>query len=217
MQKDFWLDKWQKAEIGFHMPEVHPLLVRHGATLGLTDGTPVLVPLCGKSVDLRYLAEQGCRVTGLELSPLAIRQFFEEQGLTPDCSTLGGLPVCETGGLRLIEGDFFAVTPEQLGAVEVVYDRAALIAMPPAMQAGYVEQLMVLAPQASILLITLDYPPAEMNGPPFPLSSARIQALLGDHYHLGLLEQQDVLADNIGLQRRGLTHLLEAAWRLDPR
>ena len=83
MDAAFWLQRWQEGQIGFHRSDVMPLLEKHWPSLQLPAGSRVLVPLCGKSLDMHWLAAQGHRVLGVELSPLAVTQFFEEAGLTP--------------------------------------------------------------------------------------------------------------------------------------
>jgi thiopurine S-methyltransferase len=220
MDLDFWLEKWSKSETGFHMPVTHPMLARCWPQMNKGSGCRVLVPLCGKSVDMLYLAGQGCQVTGIEVSPLAIHQFLLEHQLQPTPSGQSGpgpQSVYRDDKLRLIEGDFFAVTPQQVGPMDAVYDRAALIAMPPAMQSHYAGHLMALAGRnVVILLVTLDYPASEMQGPPFSVPASRVQELFGNHYHVELLEQQDVLADNPPFRKRGVTRLSETAWRLSP-
>ncbi len=217
MDNQRWLDMWERAEIGFHLDGTHPLLVRHWPAMQVRNGARVLVPLCGKSLDMLFLRGQGCSVTGIELSGIAIRQFFEEQQLSARQTSLGTLPGLEADGIRLIEGDFFAVEPNQLGPMDLVYDRAALIAMPPDRQPRYADHLMALAGGAPILLITLDYDPAEMSGPPFATPPAQIERLFGGRYRIECLESAEVLAENPGLRNRGLTALTEATWRLQPR
>ena len=214
----FWLDRWTRDETGFHRPQTHEMLVRHWPALKTSPGQTVFVPLCGKSVDLRHLLDLGHAVTGAELSPIAIRQFLTEQALAATLTETGDMPVYAAAGLRLIEGDFFRLTPSIVGPVDAVYDRAALIAMPPAMQTRYAEQLLALTPaSAPVLLITLDYDPAEMPGPPFATPAGQVRRLFNARYHVESLEQIDALADNPGLQNRGLTGLTETAWRLRPR
>ena len=118
----------------------------------------------------------------------------------------------------MIEGDFFKLTTETVGTVDAVYDRAALIAMPPALQERYAAQLLALTPvTAPVLLITLDYDPAEMSGPPFATPAGQVRQLFGDRYQLQPLEQVDALAANPALQGRGLSALTETVWRLRPR
>lgn len=218
MEAEFWFEKWEKAEIGFHQDTVHGLLVRHWPVLGAGSGGRVFVPLCGKSLDMVFLLQQGCEVVGCELSPIAIRQFFAEQSLEDSATVVGGMPVHAAEGIRLIEGDFFRLTVEQAGAVDAVYDRAALIAMPPALQERYAAQLLALTPvTAPMLLITLDYDPAEMSGPPFATPAGQVRRLFGERYAVRLLEEVDALAANPALQSRGLSALTETAWHLWPR
>ena len=215
MNAEFWRDKWQKSEIGFHLSEVHPLLRRHG--VALSGKRRVFVPLCGKSLDMLYLRELGCEVGGIELSPIAVEQFFTEHGMTPVRSQLGDLQCFEAEGIKLFQGDFFALRPEDLGEVDAVYDRAALIAMPPDMQTRYAQQLMALIPaHASILLITLGYDQSEMKGPPFSTLPEQVADLFSERFSFEEVESLDVLAGNPALQSRGLTSLTESVWRLSP-
>lgn len=215
MDTQFWHDKWQTAQIGFHLSEVHPMLHRHGALL--EGRRKVFVPLCGKTLDLLCLRDQGAEVVGVELSPIAIGQFFAEHGLTPASTRLASGECFEIDAIRLICADFFSVCREELGEVDAVYDRAALIAMPPAMQEAYARQLRALIPaHAVILLITLDYDPSEMEGPPFSTPADQVRRLFGDRYEIRELERRDVLATNPALKSRGLSALTETAWYLTP-
>jgi thiopurine S-methyltransferase len=218
MNAEFWIEKWEKQQIGFHLPTAHPMLKSHWSALGVDANTHVFVPLCGKSLDLIYLMSQGCHVTGVELSAIAIRQFLTEQSLPATSMESDGMPVTTVDGLRLIEGDFFRLSPRVIGRVDAVYDRAALIAMPPDRQERDAQQLLALTPEsAPILLITLDYDPNEMSGPPFATASEQVRRLFGGRYEIDVLEQVDALTDNPALRGRGLTGLTETAWRLRPR
>lgn len=218
MDTVFWHERWQTGQIGFHADVTHPLLTRYWPGITGGHGARVWVPLCGKSLDLLFLARQGCRVTGIELSPIAIRQFLAENDLHADKSESGGMPIYSASGIRLIEGDFFELTQQTLGPVDVVYDRAALIAMPPGLQQRYARQLLALTPVAApILLITLDYDPGEMNGPPFATPADQVMRLFGARYHIEILECVDALAGNPALRDRGLSALTETAWHLRPR
>lgn len=217
MDPQFWLEKWESQQIGFHLDDAHPLLTRHWPTLSIADGGPVLVPLCGKSLDLVYLRQLGHPVIGVELSPLAVQQFFAEQNLSPSLSKVGDLDAWSAAGITLIQGDFFALRREELPDIAAVYDRAALIAMPPERQPAYAAQLMSLAPDtAPLLLITLDYSPDEMRGPPFATPAEQVVTLFGSRYRIDSLETSDALADNPGLAARGLSALTETAWALRP-
>lgn len=218
MQNDFWHERWQLGQIGFHLTKPHPLLERHWHNmLPAQSAGRVLVPLCGKSLDLVFLKERVKNVVGIECSPLAIQQFLEEQGLLARSWPLGQEIVHEASSYRLIEGDFFKVTAPLLGEIDAVYDRAALVAMSESSRSDYARQLRCLAGQAPILLITIDYDPLQMMGPPFPVPQRELEALFGENYRLTLLEETDALHESAALARRGLTALTESAWRLDPR
>jgi thiopurine S-methyltransferase len=212
MEPEFWHQRWTSNQIGFHEGQVNAYLARHYAHLGLAPGETVLVPLCGKSVDVRWLADQGTHVLGVELSPIAVESFFAEQGLTPRTSKEGAFAVWESGPIRVLCGDYFALTPAQLAGVHAVYDRAALIALPPERRADYVAHLDRLLPGARrTLLVTLEYPQEQMQGPPFSVTEREVYTLFASA-RIERLGAQDVLADNPRFREKGLTRLLECAY-----
>ncbi len=89
MEPAFWHKRWADNQIGFHQGQVNSYLQTHWPALGLETGSRVLVPLCGKSLDLVWLAGQGYRVLGVELSRRAVEDFFREHGLEARCSSAG--------------------------------------------------------------------------------------------------------------------------------
>ncbi|MBI1422607.1 MAG: thiopurine S-methyltransferase [Gammaproteobacteria bacterium] len=215
MEPDFWRERWQQNQIGFHQGEVNPYLREHWAGLGIAAPARVLVPLCGKSLDLVWLRQQGYQVEGVELSEVAVQAFFEEQAMPARQSTQGAFQVWEADGLRLWCGDFFKLDSTRLGPVDAVYDRAALIALPEEMRRHYVRHLQTLIGPVPHLLITLDYPQSQMNGPPFAVGQAEVEALFSDRFdgtHAPLCH--DVLRDNAHLQSRGVERLHECVYQL---
>jgi thiopurine S-methyltransferase len=139
MEPGFWIERWAEGRIGFHEGRPNQYLERHAARL---DGARrVLVPLCGKAVDLAYLASRGHEVVGVELVEDAVRAFFAEQDVTPAVQRRGGFVEYAAGGIAIFAGDVFATTRELLGPIDGFYDRAALIALPPALRARYVPHL----------------------------------------------------------------------------
>lgn len=218
MHQDFWLERWQRGETGFHRAEVNPCLQRHLHTLQLQSGNHVFVPLCGKANDLAFLAAQGFRVTGVELSALAVEAFFAEQQLTATTSRVGELVCYDAGALRIFCGDFFRLDAGTLGPVDAVFDRAALVALPPEMRADYAAHLATLAtPGCRELLVSFDYPQAEMNGPPFSVPQTEIRALFGAHFDIAALGREDILGAEPRFRERGLTRLTETCWLLQRR
>jgi thiopurine S-methyltransferase len=213
MHEDFWRARWNRNEIGFHLPEVNPWLLRHWAG---EPGTRVLVPLCGKSLDMAWLAGQGHRVLGVELMETAVQAFFAEQGLTPEISDNGRFRCYRHGELELWCGDFFALRAEDVADCARFYDRAALIALPPALRERYVAHLAAILPtHCEGLLVTVEYDQALRDGPPFAVDEAEVQALWGAAgWSVALLERRDVLAENWKFMKLGATRLDETAYRL---
>lgn len=215
MDPKFWQERWARNQIGFHLPEVNPYLQRHWPALALPGGAKVLVPLCGKSLDLMWLASHGLRVVGVELSEQAVEAFFSEQNLTPRITQRGGFKVYQADLIELWCGDFFALEPEMLADCTALYDRAALIALPPLMRAQYTEHLNnLLRPGCQGLLITLDYDQTQKAGPPFAVTDDEVRVLLGTHWGLNVLEEQDILGESWKFVQDGVTRLEERVYRI---
>ncbi|MCE6976069.1 thiopurine S-methyltransferase [Pseudomonas frederiksbergensis] len=215
MQPEFWHKRWASNQIGFHLPEVNPYLQRFWPALGLEEGARVLVPLCGKSLDLLWLAHQGHEVLGIELSEKAVEDFFNEHQFDPDVSEQGPFKVYRAGSIELWCGDFFELTAGDVADCSGLYDRAALIALPPAMREQYAAHLIRILPKDSLgLLITLDYDQAQMDGPPFAVLDDEVQRLFGATWELKTLEDQDVLGESWKFLEAGVTRLEERVYRV---
>lgn len=212
MKADYWLERWQSGQIGFHRADANPRLVdNHQRALG--EGLRVLVPLCGKSVDLEWLVVRGHEVVGVELSELAAKEFFAERGFTPERSEHDGFVEYRYGGVRIFVGDFFAVTPELVGYFDGAYDRAAMIALPPELRAAYTAQLTsLMAPKGRLLLITLHYDAA--GGPPFDVPPAEVRAAYA-HARVTELQSVDARAETPGPVSRGASFVQENAYLIE--
>ncbi|WP_095094752.1 thiopurine S-methyltransferase [Pseudomonas sp. Irchel 3A5] len=215
MQAEFWHERWAANQIGFHQRQVNPLLQRFWPELAVWQGARVLVPLCGKSLDLVWLAGQGHRVLGVELSEKAVQDFFSEQRLEPVISQNGAFKVYGYEGIELWCGDFFALRAEDVAECAALYDRAALIALPPAMREQYAAHLSsVLPAQCQGLLITLDYDQAKIDGPPFSVPDEEVQRLLAEDWELDILQTSDVLKGSVKFEQRGVERLEERVYRM---
>ena len=213
MDEEFWRERWERQEIAFHQREVNPGLRDCWHHLGLGRGDPVLVPLCGKSEDMWWLRARGHPVLGVELSPRAAADFFAEHGLAPERRHAGSFEVFEAGGVRILCGNVFDLTPEELAGVRGVYDRAALVALPRETRDRYAAHLAVLLPPATpMLLIALEYPQGEMDGPPFSIAADEVERLYGDRGHVRLLTRRSILAEEPRFAERGVTALDERAY-----
>ena len=187
MEPKFWHQRWETKRIGFHQPTTHDQLARHGARLAaLTDRPRVLVPLCGKSLDMRHLRGLGYEVVGAELSPIAAREFFAEAGQMPtESAPCDRFVEYHADGITILCGDIFDITAERLGSIHAVYDRAALVALPKEMRVRYANLVTsLLSPGAPVLLVAFDYPQEEASGPPFSVPLNEVQSLFGDHFEI---------------------------------
>ena len=215
MQPDFWHNRWANQLIGFHQQQVNPYLQQYWPVLGLAPDARVLVPLCGKSLDMAWLAAQGHGVLGVELSERAVSDFFTEHGLEPQVSQQGEFRVYRSEGIELWCGDFFALTPADAAGCTGLYDRAAIIALPAPMRERYVALLQALLPSpCQGLLITLDYDQAVTEGPPFAVLDDEVQRLFGAQWQVSSLAVDDVLAQSPRFIKAGAGRLLERAYRL---
>ncbi len=215
MQAEFWLEKWEAYEIGFHQQEINAYLKAYWPLLKLNSNAKVFVPLCGKSRDLLWLLEKGHQVIGIELSPIAIRHFFEENGMDYCISYDGAFPCWEADNLIILEGDFFKLNASYLQDVSAIFDRASLVALPPELRQQYVRHLQSLFPKAiQILLVAFEYDQDEMNGPPFSISDEEIQVLYQNDFNITQLFEANVLNEYPKFSAYGLKELLEKVYLL---
>lgn len=215
MEEEFWLDRWKRQETGFHQQEVNPTLREHWPGLGVAADTPVFVPLCGKSGDMTWLRAHGHPVVGVELSPLAAAAYFEEHGLAPERHRSGSFEVMEAGGVRILCGNFFDLTADELAGVTAVYDRAALVALPPDLRARYAAHMAAILPAGTrMLLVTLEYRQEEMQGPPFSVPAEEVDRLYGTFGRVEALGRTSVLSREPRFAERGVTALHECAFRM---
>lgn len=210
MDPSFWHERWVDGRIGFHRPDTNPQLAAWWPSLGLTPGARVLVPLCGKSLDLAWLASQGHDVVGVELSGIACAAFFESAGITPSVEARGEHVVWSTPGVALWQGDFFQFED---GPFDAVYDRAATIALPPRLRAPYAAQVgRMIRAGGRGLLVALDYPQHEKDGPPFAVPADEVQRLYGPAF---ALEELDLVPDPA--PELPVSRVREHLWRLTRR
>jgi thiopurine S-methyltransferase len=175
----------------------------------------VFVPLCGKSLDLLWLRDRHQSVTGVELSAVALESFCMENGVPARRRVLDNFDVYEAPKLRLYRGDFFALTPELLGSVSAVFDRAALISWAPELRADYVAQATALtSPGTQTLLVTMEYAQSQTAGPPFSVDEDEVHLLYAHSHAIQRLSRDDVLANEPRLRSRGLTQLHEVCYQL---
>ena len=214
MEREFWISRWNENQIGFHVKGINPLLTRFWPGICKTQSGRVLVPLCGKSEDLRWLADQGHEVIGVELSLIAAKAFAAEQNLVFTETYEPPFTVLRGNHLTYYVGDFFEFSRTIAGGFDLFYDRAALIALPPHMRPEYARHLTsLIEPGGAGLLIALEYDPSQMKGPPFTVPESEVRALFSGFQCTKLLEF-DCLEEEPRFKARGLTWMKEVVYRL---
>lgn len=217
MTPEFWLQNWQDNKIGFHQQQTNSHLTTFWQHLNLLPNCRVFVPLCGKSLDLLWLGQQGYSVVGVEISGRAVGDFFTENGLKPNSFELDCFHCHKTEHLTLMQGDFFNLSPQHVDNVGGVFDRASLVALPVELRQQYAQHLKNILPcLAKILLVTFEYNQAEMAGPPFSVRETEVHKLYGDTYGIELLLKQEVLDIYPHFKTAGLTSLQEKVYLLTP-
>lgn len=192
MDPQFWHDRWASNEIGFHRSDANPLLLKYFNELALGKGSRVFVPLCGKTVDIPWLLSNGYRVAGAELSATAIEQLFAQLAVKPAIARHGAVDHYQADNIDIFVGDVFNVTKRLLGPVDAIYDRAALVALPPPMRSRYADHLQEITDHAPQLLISYEYDQRLGKGPPFSVSKEEVHRHYEHHYTVCLLTSLDV-------------------------
>ena len=210
MEEGFWQPRWQRDQIGFHRNIVNPDLAAYWPRLALAANSKVFVPLCGKSVDLCWLAAQGHSVLGVELIEKAVTDFFVEQELIPNIRQQGPFTAYSAGAITILHGDFFNLTAHDLAGFTGFYDRAALIALPDDLRKQYAEHLSKIMPRGCKgLLLTVDYPQEQMKGPPFAVPPEQVKQLLGDTFALECSAERDILEEEWRFKAVGITRMFD--------
>lgn len=175
---DTWLERWRDGRIGWHETDGNALLKRYWPRL--VRGSRVLVPFCGKSIDMLWLASQGLDVTGVELSDIAVKAFFEENDLPCERVTGDGLPYyqAKTAPIRIHCGDYFEFEAEPFHSL---YDRGALVAVPAEARPRYLARTAsLLEEDAFRLIITLTYDDSRVSGPPYSVEPRELLSFWPD-------------------------------------
>ncbi|MCY7295777.1 thiopurine S-methyltransferase [Alteromonas sp. a30] len=194
MQADFWHQKWESNDIAFHEREVNPLLVANIDKLKLPEAARIFLPLCGKTLDIAWLISKGYTVIGAELSELAIQQLFDSLNVSPKVQDIGELKLYQASQLNVFVGDIFNITQEQIGQIDAIYDRAALVALPSEMREQYCKHLVQISKRAPQLVICFEYDQSVMSGPPFSIDEKEVRAHYEQYYTVTLADKQQYYA-----------------------
>jgi thiopurine S-methyltransferase len=206
--KKNWLTRWENGHIGWHQENGSKALRKFWPRLA--PGSRVLVPLCGKSTDLLWLAEQGYAVTGVELSEIAVRAFFDEADIAFEFKKNGEL-IWFRGlehQITVVCGDYFQFSDQPYDAL---YDRAALVALAPPIRPAYIQHTKnLLKPGAAQLLLTLEYDQSRVDGPPFSVLPDEVKSYWPKLRRAG--DRNDSKNMPAKFRDGGLSEIVEAVW-----
>lgn len=203
-----WLSRWQEGRTGWHETGGNAALREFWPNIA--SGKRVLVPLCGKSADLLWLAEQGLEVVGVELSEIAVRAFFAEAELQFETRNVEGLKWfrCSEPSITIVCGDYFRFSDVPFDAL---YDRASLIALPPETRPAYVRHMQTLLRTDAVqLLLTLEYDQSQAAGPPFSVLADEVRLYWNTLKRVA--SHNDIDNCPPKFRNAGLTEVLEAVW-----
>ena len=207
---EYWHNRWDKEQTGWHRAIYNDLLLKHWPSINAPSGGEVLVPLCGKSLDMLWLAEQGYNVVGLEMVEQAVQAFFEENKLETVRNEIGKHIKYSSPPFTIFQGDLFDLEAGVVQA-DAWYDRAAMVALPNSLREDYVKQIcQQTKPGASGLLITFAYPQEQMDGPPFALHDEDVLRFFADGFEVECLEKID-LEDE---KDRGLSNVTSTVFKI---
>lgn len=189
-----WENKWTTGNIGFHMATVNPRLEQWYHKMA-TDDKPVtiLVPLCGKTLDMMWLYNKGHTVIGIEGVEKAIIEFFTENSLTftKSVTDAGNLFQTADGRIRLYQADICAVSGRLVGPVQAIWDRGSYVAVGYGDRTAYARFIRdVMAPDCQWLLWAVEYDRSRYSGPPHSLTESDIKQDLDSYVKMECLARQ---------------------------
>jgi len=211
-----WLERWRKGTTGWHRSDINPQLIENINQLSEARTQKIFVPLCGASLDMKYLVDQGFHVVGVELSSLAIDRFFNENQIEYKVSKVEEFDLYQGKNIDIYCGDFFKLKKDYLYDASCVYDRAALIALNPDLQKRYVGHLKEILPNsAKILLLTMFYPQNEMEGPPFSVGDNNVEDLFSESNEIKKISSQNENKSSLKPDDLNLTYLFKNVYLID--
>ncbi|NP_001290627.1 thiopurine S-methyltransferase [Esox lucius] len=205
-----WEERWQEDRTGWHQPQVHKMLENNiEKVLAGRSQVKFFFPLYGKALDMKWLADMGHSIVGVEISEKAIKQFFEENNLSYSEEMVPALPGAKlykssARNISLYQCDLYNFSSAIEGQFGGIWDRGSLVAINPRDREKYVALITSLMDKdCRYLLDTLLYNPELYKGPPFFVPDEHVQNLFGKSCDIELLHSIDALTDR------------QKAWGLD--
>ena len=210
-----WLHFWENNETNWHSDTITQELVEYFELFELEPEDKVFVTLCGKSLDMIYIMNQGFSVVGVEISEIGVRQFFSENNLTYKITKVDDFDLYSSENLEIYCGDFFSLTSKHLNNVKAVLDSKSLIALEPDLRQKYAKHLNdIISLGVRILLVTLNYPQHQMSGPPFSVDESEVESLFSMAFESRKLKSFNDIENGSKLVRAGVDFINNAAYCL---
>lgn len=198
MSVDDWNKRWDKDQTQFHMPKVHPVLQKH--IQRLTDGKPhlrIFVPLSGKSLDLKWLLDQGHEVVGCDCSERGCQEVFDRDGIPFSSEyrhTVKSNLYKATDGrkLTMYAGDFYDLHRKELGEFDCVWDRGSFVAVPVTRRKEYSDILVsTMTNETKYMLDCFLVDNEIFGGPPFDCCENDVRKYFGKQCVVEKFEERD--------------------------
>lgn len=158
----FWSERFEQQFMPWDRGGVPVALQQFVARAARPYAT--LIPGCGTGYEVGYLSEAGWAVTAIDFSPAAVD---------------AARAVLGRWGERVVQADFFSFVPPH--PVELIYERAFLCALPPAVRTRIAQRWAgLLAPGG--LLAGFFYFDESPKGPPFGILPGELDALLTPYF-----------------------------------
>lgn len=188
MEAEFWHKLWESNNIGFHNKEVNKLFLKNFIQLDINKKSRVFIPLCGKTVDIKWLLDNSYSVVGAELNENAIIELFNYLKLEPTIKTVGSLTLYSATNIDIYVGDIFELDKSILGNVDIIYDRGAIVALPFEMRERYTSFLVSITENTPQLVICYEYNQNLMDGPPFSVKESQLKDYYSEYYDFKRME-----------------------------
>lgn len=212
MENEYWINKWQTNDIAFHEKDINADLITYLHEFKLHPGDCIFVPLCGKTRDMLWLADNGLHVVGVELSHVACRDFFIELNVTPDITKQPQFTRYRHNNIELLCGDLFTLTSTDFPVIHAVYDCKALIALPPDIRRKYVDHIVsCFGDKIKILLLTRETS-CKVNPPPFPIGRDEINLLYDSYFYVQQLKCLSISDIPERLIKKGYIEMTESVY-----
>ncbi|XP_054840284.1 thiopurine S-methyltransferase [Eublepharis macularius] len=215
MTEGEWLEKWQLRNLPFHKEEGHPLLKKYlDNFLNGRNGLKIFFPLCGKAVEMKWLADMGHHVVGVEISETALKDFFTEQSLSYSEETVPEIPGAKllkstSGNISLYCCSIYDLASTVVGKFDAIWDRGSLVAVNPCDRERYANlMLSLMNRRCCCFLVTVSYDPSKHKGPPFYVPDSEVKRLFGQCCDIKQLEKRD------GFSERHRTWGLDYFWEV---